>query len=134
MLTRRDALRATIAALCFGTATTDWSARAQDSAQADQPRLALKGYDPVAYFTEGRPVQGKPEFEFTWGHAARFGERLEARGDIDGVPPPRMPARVRAGAAPAGHGVHPFVSRPPVKIRCRPPRAACGLGLTRRWI
>lgn len=39
------------------------------SASAGQPqaaaeRLALKGYDPVAYFTMGRPVQGKPEFEF----------------------------------------------------------------------
>jgi YHS domain-containing protein len=27
----------------------------------DEPRLALKGYDPVAYFTMGRPVAGKPE-------------------------------------------------------------------------
>jgi hypothetical protein len=26
-------------------------------------RLVLKGYDPVAYFTEGKPVAGKPEFE-----------------------------------------------------------------------
>ena len=25
-------------------------------------RLGIKGYDPVAYFTMGRPVQGKPEF------------------------------------------------------------------------
>ncbi len=27
----------------------------------DQARLALKGYDPVAYFTMGRPVPGKPD-------------------------------------------------------------------------
>jgi YHS domain-containing protein len=25
--------------------------------------LAIRGYDPVAYFTEGRPVAGRPEFE-----------------------------------------------------------------------
>lgn len=25
--------------------------------------LAIKGFDPVAYFTEGQPVLGKPEFE-----------------------------------------------------------------------
>lgn len=27
-----------------------------------EPRVALKGYDPVAYFTEQRPVKGTPEF------------------------------------------------------------------------
>ncbi len=38
-------------------------AAAQTTSQASAPRLALKGYDPVAYFTEGRALQGKPEFE-----------------------------------------------------------------------
>jgi hypothetical protein len=33
-------------------------------ARAD--RLAIKGYDPVAYFTEGRPVKGRSEFEYVW--------------------------------------------------------------------
>ena len=28
--------------------------------------LAIKGYDPVAYFTLGRPVKGKSEFEYKW--------------------------------------------------------------------
>jgi YHS domain-containing protein len=28
--------------------------------------LAIKGYDPVAYFTEGRPVKGKKEFQYEW--------------------------------------------------------------------
>ena len=32
-------------------------------------RLALKGYDPVAYFTEGKPVPGKPEFETVFDEA-----------------------------------------------------------------
>jgi hypothetical protein len=31
--------------------------------------VAIKGYDPVAYFTEGHPVKGKKEFEFTWQDA-----------------------------------------------------------------
>jgi hypothetical protein len=38
-------------------------------AWADDARLALKGYDPVAYFTEGRPVQGKAEYEYAWDEA-----------------------------------------------------------------
>jgi|SRR3954453_4918668 hypothetical protein len=29
-------------------------------------RLAIRGYDPVAYFTEGRPVKGRSEFEYVW--------------------------------------------------------------------
>lgn len=29
---------------------------------ADRSGLALKGYDPVAYFTAGKPTPGKPEF------------------------------------------------------------------------
>jgi hypothetical protein len=28
--------------------------------------LALRGYDPVAYFTDGRPVQGSSAFELAW--------------------------------------------------------------------
>jgi hypothetical protein len=31
--------------------------------------LAIEGYDPVAYFTEGRPVKGSSEFEFIWEDA-----------------------------------------------------------------
>ena len=33
---------------------------AQKAANADKSRIAIKGYDTVAYFTEGRPVRGKP--------------------------------------------------------------------------
>lgn len=31
--------------------------------------LAIKGYDPVAYFVKGKPVKGKMEFETEWGGA-----------------------------------------------------------------
>jgi len=32
---------------------------------ADVP-LAIKGYDPVAYFTLGKPTKGTPEFAYDW--------------------------------------------------------------------
>lgn len=45
-------------------------------AQAIDPvfatRLAIDGYDPVAYFTESKPVRGSPEFEFEWKGAKWF--------------------------------------------------------------
>lgn len=28
--------------------------------------VALKGYDPIAYFQEGKPTQGNKEFEYEW--------------------------------------------------------------------
>jgi YHS domain-containing protein len=43
-------------------------------------KLMLKGYDPVAYFTVGKPVKGDPKFEYNWMDATyRFAsqENLE---------------------------------------------------------
>ena len=31
--------------------------------------IAIKGYDPVAYFTMSRPVKGQDEFQFEWNNA-----------------------------------------------------------------
>jgi YHS domain-containing protein len=42
-------------------------------AQADTQRLALKGYDPVAYFTEKRPMMGDPQYQHEFdGATYRF--------------------------------------------------------------
>jgi len=35
-------------------------------ADAQEVPLAIKGYDPVAYFTDGKPVPGRAEFELEW--------------------------------------------------------------------
>ncbi len=32
----------------------------------DSDGVAVKGYDPVAYFTMGKPVKGDMEFEYKW--------------------------------------------------------------------
>jgi YHS domain-containing protein len=53
------------------SAQTTQSAQAAQGGQATQKvntargGLAIDGYDPVAYFTEGRPVQGDPRFTHT---------------------------------------------------------------------
>jgi hypothetical protein len=36
---------------------------------ADEARLAISGYDPVAYFTDGRPVPGQSDFQYRWHEA-----------------------------------------------------------------
>src|ERR1700737_5653436 len=34
------------------------------TARSEEPKLSISGYDPVAYFTDGKPVQGKTELEY----------------------------------------------------------------------
>ena len=41
------------------------------NARSEEARLSISGYDPVAYFTDGKPVSGVSEFEHVW-HGARW--------------------------------------------------------------
>lgn len=50
-----------------------WPALALNPVNTNRKGLALHGYDPVAYFTDGRPVEGKAEHAFEWmGATWRF--------------------------------------------------------------
>lgn len=49
------------------------SLTAGDAVYTNWRGLALKGYDPVAYFTDGKPVEGSSDFEMKWqGATWRF--------------------------------------------------------------
>ena len=51
-------------------AASPWLA---SSVRAQDVVLAIKGYDPVAYFTDGHPMQGLQDFEYVWDdHVYRF--------------------------------------------------------------
>jgi len=41
------------------------------AARGDEARLSISGFDPVAYFTDGKPVPGVSEFEYVW-HDSRW--------------------------------------------------------------
>jgi YHS domain-containing protein len=64
MIGRRTCLAVWLLGLPLPTAI----ARAQ-SPQTAPARLVLKGYDPVAYFTDRRPVQGTPDYEMVYDGA-----------------------------------------------------------------
>jgi hypothetical protein len=68
MLIRRQLVYLATGTLLLGFAVTAAPAWAQDPTQVDL-RLAIGGYDPVAYFTDGQPLLGKPEFEHAWDGA-----------------------------------------------------------------
>jgi enamine deaminase RidA (YjgF/YER057c/UK114 family) len=55
---------------------------------ADATRLAIGGYDPVAYFTDQKPVPGKAEFEYVW-HEARWRFASAAHRDLFAKDPER---------------------------------------------
>jgi hypothetical protein len=59
-LSRRNALLATAVAMALPLVGKI------PPADAEEVLLAIKGYDPVAYFTDGKPMRGTAEFEFEW--------------------------------------------------------------------
>lgn len=44
-------------------------ATAQQSTTFLKSGIAIQGYDPVAYFTEAKPVKGTKKFSFKWNNA-----------------------------------------------------------------
>ena len=50
-------------------------------AWGDEARLSISGYDPVAYFTDGKPVPGSSDFEYLW-HDARWRFASAAHRDL----------------------------------------------------
>jgi hypothetical protein len=64
---RRNALRLGLSAASFTFAT------ALRSDAAEKAPLAIKGYDAVAYFTDGKALRGLPDHEVQWDeHRYRF--------------------------------------------------------------
>lgn len=57
--------RRAISGLALFFAGTAIAARWRAAAAEEVP-LAIKGYDPVAYFTDRKPVRGLPEFAYQW--------------------------------------------------------------------
>jgi YHS domain-containing protein len=49
--------------------TLTTQASAFDDINTNSFGVAIKGYDPVAYFTDGKAVKGKSEFSYTWNEA-----------------------------------------------------------------
>jgi hypothetical protein len=70
---RRKAVRLFLLAAAFPFVTSP------SSVAAESVPLAIKGYDPVAYFTAGKPTPGLPEIEYEWGEQRYRFSRAEHR-------------------------------------------------------
>jgi hypothetical protein len=62
------------------------SLAAADHLKMREDGVAIQGYDTVAYFTEGRAMQGKPEFEYVWGESRWWFATAEHRDLFAGDP------------------------------------------------
>jgi YHS domain-containing protein len=86
MIGRRTILTTSLVGLPI-TASVAWA----QSGQPAPARLALKGYDPVAYFTDGKATPGNPQYETAYdGTRYRFAsaQHLEAfKADPDRYAP-----------------------------------------------
>ncbi len=54
-------------------------AMATDATGTEVYGVAIKGYDPVAYFTENRAVKGNSEFAYNWNEASWYFSKAENR-------------------------------------------------------
>lgn len=96
-------------ALAYGSVAPD-PLRAAPVVVNPNTGLAISGFDPVAYFTDGKPVFGRPDLELTYdGTVWRFqneGNRAAFEANPD-VYEPRFggydPVAIARGAWVAGH-------------------------------
>jgi hypothetical protein len=63
MIIRHFVIAAACAVVLFS------SSAMADQVNTNSENVAIEGYDPVAYFTEARPVQGVPDFQSVWQEA-----------------------------------------------------------------
>ena len=57
-----------------------------EAVNVDENRVAIKGYDPVAYFTEAKPVQGQTQFTSEYNSAIYQFASIEHKALFDGEP------------------------------------------------
>src|SRR5439155_3955024 len=80
-LARRSFVSAAVAAVLFGGAAT-----AQNVTPSATTRVALKGYDPVSYFTGGKPERGSAEFTFAFDDTTYWFKSAEHRAKFAADP------------------------------------------------
>ena len=79
-------------ALLFLVLATPLLAQTKSLLNLDKKGLALQGYDPVAFFTQNKPVMGQPEFKSTDHGATYYFASAENKALFDKEPAKYEPA------------------------------------------
>lgn len=64
---------------------------AQAAFAGSEPRIVIKGYDPVAFFTEGKPVKGDPKFSYDFDDGRYYFATAKHRDMFAGDPERYVP-------------------------------------------
>src|SRR3974377_138202 len=67
-------------AMCSGTQAQ------QHTVANSSPRVALKGYDPVSYFTDGKPEKGAAEFTYAFDDTTYWFKSADHRAKFGAAP------------------------------------------------
>ena len=70
-----------------------WAESAVKALDKDSFGLAIKGYDSVAYFTEGKAVKGNEKYAFSWNEAVWHFSSAEHRELFAANPKKYVPHR-----------------------------------------
>ncbi len=87
------------------------SAHAKDLLNLDRKGIAIQGYDPVAFFTDGRPAKGDPQFQSDYRGARYYFASSEHKAMFEKDPARYEPQFGGYCAYGVSHG-----ARAPVKI------------------
>ncbi len=82
----RDLSRRTFVAAAVAGAISCDTAWAQNTSPIAGKRVALKGYDPVSYFTEGKPEQGSGQYTFVFDDSIYWFKSAEHRAQFAADP------------------------------------------------
>jgi YHS domain-containing protein len=85
-------MRKFTAILSFLVLATPLLAQTKSLLNLDKNGLALQSYDPVAFFTQDKPVKGKPEFKSTYQGATYCFASAENKALFDKEPAKYEPA------------------------------------------
>ena len=112
---RRAMLVPVLLALSVGLFAAPGPAEAEQLFDQDRAGIAIQGYDPVAYFTQGKAVKGSDAFSHQWLGATWYFANAEHR-DLFAVDPvkyaPQYGGYCTSGIAGAGlHGADPKIWR-----------------------
>ena len=81
-----QAIRFLVLTLGLATTLPGFAAAKSDPINKDGIGIAIKGYDPVAYFTQSKPVKGSSSFTFQWMNATWWFANAQDRDEFSRTP------------------------------------------------
>ena len=87
MIKRREFLFRAVAVLLSSTALPTVLLAGQSKVYSNSSTgIAINGYDPVAYFTQGKPVEGRAEYLLAWSGATWYFSSAVNKALFEGNP------------------------------------------------